>query len=199
MNNTQTKKPPRLLRAFLSTENEATRNYKVNYWTPVVRRLDGDAADAVPPTSGALSPSEEQQLLLAVYAEVMASWRDLHEVRFRLLGLLPLVTLAVFAIGGSGEQSIVRAVISLVITLLGLAVTVALYVYDSRNSELYDGLISRGRRIEAELGVGTGVFLGRENPTWDMISHGTATDIIYGSVTLSWIAGIVIALVYLID
>ena len=37
-----------------------------------------------------------------------------------------------------------------------------LWIYDTRNNELYDELISRGRRIEAELGIHTGAYLVEE-------------------------------------
>ena len=39
------------------------------------------------------------------------------------------------------------------IAVFGLLVTLSLFVYDQRNSQLHDELISRGRRIEKELGV----------------------------------------------
>ena len=53
------------------------------------------------------------------------------------------------------------AVIQTGVALFGLTVTYALFVYDQRNSQLHDDLISRGRRIELELSVHTGHFMGR--------------------------------------
>lgn len=149
--------------------------------TKVLREVDGQP-DAT-----------ERALLVALHGEVCATWRDLHGVRFRLLGLLPLVTLGVFALGSDGGRSLLAAAVTLLIAALGLAVTVGLYIYDLRNSELYDDLISRGRRIEAELGLASGVFRGRVKPQWEGISHGRATQTVYLGVGATWAAGVVLA------
>ena len=80
---------------------------------------------------------------------------------------------------------------------LGIRITYAVRIYDRRNDELYDDLISRGRKIEEELGVHTGIFKGRlKGTTKDkifrkLINHGRALHLIYSSVFIGWIALIV--------
>jgi hypothetical protein len=64
---------------------------------------------------------------------------------------------------------------------LGLVVT--------RNSQLHDDLISRGRKIEDELGVDTGVFRGRKVAK-GVIKHDHATFLIYGAALIAWLAAI---------
>lgn len=145
------------------------------------------------------TPSEtERRVLLAMHGEVVASWRDLHDVRFKLLGLLPLVTVGVLSLDPGKVVSLPGAALGLVATLLGLLVSIGLAIYDRRNSQLYNDLISRGRRIEAELGLGSGVFMARPRQWNRFISHGTATRLIYRSVMLAWAAALVIAALTLI-
>ena len=139
-----------------------------------------------------VAPSGEvrERLLLALYAEVVGSWKDLHEVRFRLLGLLPLVTIGTLTFA-SGEGSRL-ALWSLAVFALGLCVSFGLFIYDKRNSELYDDLISRGRKIEAELAILNGVFRGRLDPKgW--IRHDVATNLIYASVMVGWVCGLLLS------
>ncbi len=129
----------------------------------------------------------DEKLLVMLYEEVCTQWRDLHDVRFKLLGLLPLVTVGILSFG-AGAEGMTGAFAAMIVTALGLGVTHGLHVYDRRNSELYNALISRGRRIEAELGVRTGVYLGRPAPRVSQITHGVATGTIYWSVKVAWLA-----------
>ncbi len=135
----------------------------------------------------AVAEADRGDLLRLLYGEVCTSWRDLHEVRFRLLGLLPLATVGAIALAPAGTGAGLGGV---VLFALGLAVSLGLWIYDRRNSELYDDLISRGRKIEAELGVETGLFRGRRKPGSRLIRHGVATGTIYLAVILSWAAGL---------
>jgi hypothetical protein len=57
-------------------------------------------------------------------------------------------------------------------------------VYDRRNSELYNDMISRGRRLEQELGVETGGRRARSN---QFIKHDTAIHLIYGVSMAAWL------------
>jgi hypothetical protein len=59
-------------------------------------------------------------------------------------------------------------------------------------SQLHDELISRGRRIEFELGVGAGQFRGRPK-SWRFVKHDVATLMVYLATLGAWIvAGIVL-------
>ena len=70
--------------------------------------------------------------------------------------------------------------------MFGLVVTAALSIYERRNSELYDDLISRRRHLEHHLGATSGVFLGRLGGRWP-VRHDTALFLIYGATLLAWV------------
>lgn len=74
------------------------------------------------------------------------------------------------------------------ITLFGLLVTAGLILYDRRNTTLHDDLVSRGRKIEEELGVDTGIFRGRKNAR-GIVKHDVAINLIYASCLFAWLAG----------
>jgi Polyketide cyclase / dehydrase and lipid transport len=85
--------------------------------------------------------------------------------------------------------------------------TAALFVYDRRNSQLHDDLISRGRRVEKELGIDTGHFLGRQTVSERLpilpllpgisririipVSHRFGINLIYGTAIFDWLVTIV--------
>jgi hypothetical protein len=120
-----------------------------------------------------------------LYGRICDSWRALIDVRFKLLALVPIVS-------GFGVTKVLEANTSLSPTagtglaLIGLFATLGLLIYDLRNSELHDDLISRGRRIEDELGVDTGQFRGRLKASNWWIKHDNAMFIIYGASLLAW-------------
>jgi hypothetical protein len=143
------------------------------------------------------SPNATSETLLAIYAQICDTWRTLTDVRFKLLALVPPVAaLALFAVitpkglfEGAGD------VVRVMAAIFGLLVSLALYIYDQRNSELYNDLVSRGRRAEMELGLDTGIFLGRKDPKpGSLIKHGTATTLIYWTVLAAWIFAIPVVL-----
>ena len=131
---------------------------------------------------------EQQAVLLALYGEVCAGWRTLTDVRFKLLGLLPIVSVAVLITllsASHGRAALPPAEITGV-AILGLLLTAAVRLYDLRNTDLYNDLVGRGRQIEAELGIHTGHFRGRPNSRgW--IQHDVAVRAVYGLSTLAWI------------
>lgn len=162
------------------------RSYKYSS-LPIIRpgRQDSNAPDA----------------LLKVYEETCANWRMLTEVRFKLLGLLPVVAavalVAIVSDGGPFPEVATAPRVGL--GGFGLSITVGLFLYEKRNNELYNDLISRGRRAEYELGVHSGVFLGRPEPHPGMrgriVRHGTATALVYWTVVVAWIAAILHVLI----
>jgi hypothetical protein len=143
---------------------------------------DGVLAKAVP---DALPTAQTAQ---ALYAEVAAAWRQLTDVRFKLLAFLPLVTgVGLFQLlntnsAFSSAPRWARATAA----AFGLVITVALFIYERRNSELYDDLISRGRHLEKDLGAESGVFLGRLQGRTP-VNHGVALFTIYGATLAAWL------------
>lgn len=137
---------------------------------------------------GAPAPSR-QDVLLVLYGEVCNSWRTLTDVRFKLLGFVPTISVVVLISLLSGDEPTkgLTPITRMAIGLFGLLVTFALFVYELRNSELYDDLVSRGRRIEQELGIDTGQFLGRRDPRNWLIKHDVAINLIYGTAVAGWL------------
>ncbi|MCU7828867.1 MAG: hypothetical protein KZQ85_07335 [Candidatus Thiodiazotropha sp. (ex Myrtea sp. 'scaly one' KF741663)] len=68
------------------------RHYNFSDLPAVAETVDGELTDG------------QRQLLETLYAEVCTTWRALHDVRFKLLGLVPFVTVGilVFLFPGGG-------------------------------------------------------------------------------------------------
>ncbi|MGI9076016.1 MAG: hypothetical protein ACR2G6_01660 [Gemmatimonadaceae bacterium] len=131
---------------------------------------------------------QRQAVLLAVYGEICSGWRTLTDVRFKLLGLLPIVSVAVLITllsASHGADSLLPADRA-GIGILGLLFTGAVRLYDLRNNDLYNDLVGRGRQIEAELGVHTGHFRGRPNSRGG-IQHDVAVRAVYTLSSLAWL------------
>jgi hypothetical protein len=139
--------------------------------------------------------AETREVLLAIYEQSTTTWRALVDVRFKLLALVPAVSIVALTqvLRPAGSQSL-NSGAKVTIVALGAVVTVGIWMYDTRNSELHDELLSRARRAEAELGVHTGAFMGRPGPWHKAVSHRTALGLIYGATVAGWIAAGVIVL-----
>jgi peptidoglycan hydrolase-like protein with peptidoglycan-binding domain len=147
-----------------------------------------------------LPPQTRQEILLALYTEVCSSWRMLTDVRFKLLGFVPTASI-ILLIGlltrGAPNEGL-SPPSRVLICIVGAVVTIGLYIYDQRNSELYNDLVSRGRRIEMELGIHTGQFLGRKKPANWLVNHSNAGGLIYGSAIIAWLCAIAVTWMNLI-
>ena len=144
------------------------------------RSMDVNHDEVVPSD---MPVADQREVLSLLYGEVCSSWRELIGVRFKLLGFVPTVSgVALAALFSTDKPSLTAA---LGIGLFGLLVTFALFVYDQRNSQLHDELISRGRRIECELGVVVGQFRGRPGSR-GIVKHDYATALVYVSTMLLW-------------
>ena len=163
--------------------NREDRNSRAYKSTALPTLLDGN--DYTQPAN--------RELLFKLYEASCANWRHLVEVRFKLLGLVPVVSLALLAVvfGSDSPSKGLSPTQKLTIAVVGLLVTVGLWIYDRRNSALHDDLISRARKIEEELKVDTGVFRGRLKPR-GLLSHGTATMLIYVATVAAWVSAIII-------
>jgi hypothetical protein len=139
-------------------------------------------------------PSPQQELLLSLYSEICTSWRALVDVRFKLLAFVPTISAALLS--ALLLKSNPKATAGVIIATFGLVVTIAIAIYDQRNSQLHDELISRARRIERDLGLAVGQFLGRPG-SWRFVKHDTALLTIYGATAAAWLAGIMFFVVEL--
>jgi hypothetical protein len=136
---------------------------------------------------------EQVHLLETLYAEICSNWRLLVDVRFKLLGLVPAVSAVALGVllprRAAGEE--LQAGPGVSSAVFGLLVTLALWIYDQRNSQLHDELISRGRRIEYELGIVVGQFRGRPDSS-RIVKHDTATAIVYVATLAAWVVAAVV-------
>ena len=81
------------------------------------------------------------------YEQTTKYFHALADVRFKLLGLLPVVTGTAFGLLIQSERP------ELVVTLgvFGLAVTFGILCYDQRNSQIYNAMQLRAKSLEALL------------------------------------------------
>lgn len=134
----------------------------------------------------------DMEILKTLYEQTCSSWHVLIDIRFKLLGFVPAVSVVVLAnlLASEGTAGGLSPAMKIGIAVLGLVATFALLIYDLRNSELHDDLISRGRKIEELWGVHTGQFRGRLKSSNWLIKHDRATALIYGSALIGWALGI---------
>jgi len=162
----------------MNRDSRARRKYEVS-GLPVMR-------------PGASDPTSTD-FRVALYGRICEAWRALVDIRFKLLALVPTVSiLAISKLFDYSYQPSFPRVAKFVIAFVGLLATGGLLIYDLRNSELHDDLISRARRIEEELHVDTGLFRGRLTPANWLIKHDRATALIYGASLAGWLTAILI-------
>lgn len=100
-----------------------------------------------------------REIGLKLHEEVCSTWRALVDVRLKLLGLVPTVSVLALGCGFTDtDRASGQLGGRLVVGCLGFLFVLGLYVYDARNSALHDDRISRGRRLEHELGIHAGIF-----------------------------------------
>lgn len=157
------------------------------------RDYDTSPLPVVPDT---IQEPAHKEILLSLYSEICNSWRMLTDVRFKLLGLVPTVSAAVLIslLSRSKPDEGLSPFSRIVISIFGLLITLGISIYEQRNSELYDDLINRARRIEQELGIDTGQFLGRIKLSKPWINHKNAIKLIYVTAVLGWLAALIMAI-----
>jgi hypothetical protein len=174
------------------------------------------------PVPVAADDEVSRKVLLSEQNEAAAAWRMLTDVRFKLLALLPPVSALALAaiVSPKGIMEEADPPVRVAAAAFGFLVVLGLRIYDRRNDDLYDDLISRARRAEYELGIDTGVFRGRKkpDPVWNgrvkipgwltkpakrvdligakgepvsIVNHGIALRLVYGTVLAAWfLAGV---------
>ena len=143
-----------------------------------------------------------QDALVNEYREVANNFRQLTDIRFKLLVFLPAATAlaAVLKVEPDGLRG-------LVISLFGLVTTFGLVIYSTRNDQFYGELIERASEIERILGLVDATFSIRST-AWLYVrlfgvrlkvNHGTGIGIIYASAILFWLFEIYLPLVVFIQ
>jgi hypothetical protein len=139
---------------------------------------------------GATMDDHRREALLKEYGEVSNNFRLLTDIRFKLLALLPIASAAAAAFKGESP-----GFGAFVLSLFGLAATIGLVTYNTRNDQLYDELVGRAASIERSLGLADGAFSNRPRP-WFTISllefswkvdHRTGIGTIYAASVALWL------------
>jgi hypothetical protein len=108
--------------------------------------------------------------LLKEYGQVTQQFRELTQIRFKLLAFLPLGT-----IGTLGILKSQHTVPPAPFALFGFFVTLALFVYNLRNDQHYDELVGRAAQIERDLKLFDGSFAQRPDK-WHRLGPGVYVE-----------------------
>jgi len=101
-----------------------------------------------------------KEIALAEYKEVVAQFRTLTDIRFKLLTYLPLGTVAAAAFVSPTSNLVKQPAIP----AFAFLVTLCIATYDKRNDQHYDELVSRAAELERELQIEHGTFSNRPRP-----------------------------------
>ena len=101
---------------------------------------------------------QRRKALLREYGEVSTLFRTLTDIRFQLLGILPIAS-AVTAAVGARTQSGGEIGVPIALALFGLASAVGFVTYNARNDQLYNELVGRAAAIERSIGLPDGAFI----------------------------------------
>lgn len=133
------------------------------------------------------------------------NFRLLTDIRFKLLGLVPVATVVAAVAAASKQQAL--GGLGFVISLFGLTVVLGLITYSVRNDQLYDELVGRAADIERSLGIRDGSY-GFRPRAWLRLSlgplswtlnHGNALVLIYGATVVVWVTGVIAPLIELLQ
>lgn len=134
-----------------------------------------------------------QKSLIAEYSEVCNNFRLLTDIRFKLLAFLPIASVAALAFKVN-----VFSIESFIFSLFGIAVTVGIITYNTRNDQLYNELVGRASSIERFLGLADGAFANRPQDWFEIdfylfkwrVNHGNGIGLIYSASCMLWLFGV---------
>jgi len=135
------------------------------------------------------------------YEIVNANFRQLADIRFKLLAFVPLL-------GGAANYVLSQSALnptsinpphyglSMLGGFFGFLVTFGIVMYDQRNSQLYNALYGRAKQLEGRMGITDGQFQGRPGASRRLLGlilakHDRALALIYASILGSWFFPIV--------
>lgn len=137
------------------------------------------------------------------YEQIARSFRQLTDVRFKLLALVPSVSGIAIGLISKDLGAFEQAPLSrLIVAVFGLCVTLGIVFYDQRNSQIYDALSHRGRELERALEI-SGPFSVRPGRALKFLGvvtiwHDRGLAFIYGSVLGAWVFPIACGLLWLL-
>ena len=137
---------------------------------------------------------QRREALLKEYGEVSSLFRTLTDIRFRLLGILPIASVVSAALAAR-MQSGHEIGVPIALALFGLASAIGIVTYNARNDQLYNELVGRAAAIERSVGLPDGAFANRPRPwlrfklgpwTW-RVDHGQGIATIYAATIAFWL------------
>ena len=102
----------------------------------------------------------KKEIALQEYKIVVDQFRKLTDIRFQLLTYLPLGTAFAAAFVSKDKNLVMQPAIA----AFAFVVTLCIAVYNKRNDQFYDELISRAAELERELQIEHGSFSDRPKP-----------------------------------
>lgn len=130
---------------------------------------------------------EEDERLKLDYDQTTKYYYALADIRFKLLALVPIVTgTAISVVDKSGPPELI-----IFVGILGFVVTLGILIYDQRNTQIYDAIVSRAQRLERLLQLQGGAFSDRPPERlclfgYIYIWHDRALAIIYSAALAGW-------------
>jgi hypothetical protein len=138
--------------------------------------------------------SGPDELLRLDYGETTQVVRLLTDIRFKLLALVPSLAGTGVAVLSMQSSPAARFTVGLV----GLAATLGIFVYELRNTQLYDAAVHRAKFLEQRLafpsaagGVSGGVYSERPRRTVRLLGvmlvwHDRGLALVYGAAVAGW-------------
>lgn len=150
---------------------------------------------------------EDYEKLKLDYEQTTAYYHQLADSRFKLLTLVPIVTGAAIGLLSNGTQP----ELVLVLGILGFVVTLGIFFYNQRNTQIFDTMILRAKMLETRLEFESldnehqygGPFLSRPERTLKLFGVITVWGdrglaIVYGATLGGWVFLITSSLIRLI-
>lgn len=126
--------------------------------------------------------SENKEFLIKIYEKLTDNVKQLEDVRFKLLAIVPSVTaVGIKELYGVKTESNVKVLFA----ALGIVITSAIFIYELRNRQILKALNNRKNVMESSLGELPENFL-KELDSKGFIKHGVAMNLIYISSIVSW-------------
>jgi hypothetical protein len=130
------------------------------------------------------------------YEQTTQLIRTLADIRFKLLAFVP--TIAGASVGFAGRSG--SAGVLLAVGLLGLSATVGIFLYELRNSQLFDAVVARAEMLEQRLGLTSafgaegspgGLFTNRPRRMLTLFGavsarHERGLGLVYGGALAGW-------------
>jgi len=156
--------------------------------------------DCVERTNRVESNNAAEERLRLDYEQTLETYRQLADIRFKLLAFVPTLSGVAVALLTNTD---LHGTEKVALGAIGFVVTLGIVLYDQRNTQFYNGAISRAQHLEDELGLKRfesddhgGLFGSRDDHSKRRflalpIKHDLGLALIYSVVLGAWIFGAV--------